>query len=632
MKKIYIVLAVLATALLSSCVQEKSFKDIVVGENELAFIMGSASTRSSEAGVPQVVRGLNIPLGTIEGEALFLEETIQELNPSPATRGIPVYNENLGILHKTLGVYAAGNFGDEVFVGMDESIHNGGWRYHHNYDGSPWPNETDTVDFYLRLPATPEGVTFTKRENKVTEFTLESSLEGAKQQDMVFGQVSITKKMHDDALPGGYPVEMKHALTGIKFANGHPNDTKTKTIITRVEIIGLYGKGDCSIDKNGNIEWSNTSSASTANAPFYLEFDNPTYTGTVSENDPDGTVGTTGDKTWDSSFNGTTWTSAAQNHNLNEPDGSLTFWFIPQEISNNVILKVYFTVKTPDSVEGFVSDACHTINLGEMLNEKYQSVEGNAGKNLKWETGQLRTYTLKPYDVDVDIKDVMADNNMRKEQLHIANTGNVDEYVRMLIMGNWYGWKPRQSHSEEPSILIGYKYSGPTDPNLPEGADPNEMVDPWYREGYDGDDPYGTFDNSFLLANLGTRDGDPYDWADASGGFYYTMPIGPGAGVDSAVSATKDLFEYYQLEDIPDIWIATSAETRELAEGVHLRMEIVVQSIAVPTYIDTDGKKKNVWWLQAWYDATKIGKLDPNDERNSAYLARKEEYTITYNE
>ncbi len=632
MKKIYIALAVLATALLSSCVQEKSFNGIVVGENDIAFVMEGASTRSAEEGAPQAIRGITIPMGTIEGEALFLEETIQELNPSPATRGIPVYNENLGLLHKTLGVYAdKGTFGDAVFQGMDEAIHNGGWRYNHNYDGSPWPDENTEVDFYLRLPATPSGVTFTKREGGVTEFTLESSLNGEEQEDAVFGHVKITKKQHDDALPEGYPVQMKHALTGIKFANGHPNDTKTKTIIKKVEIIGLKGKGDCSIDADGNVEWSNWSTPSTATNPFYLEFDDIDYVKADGENNPDATVGTSGNKTWDSSFDGTSWTSAAADHNLNKSDGSLTFWFIPQEITNNLTMKVYFTVKTPDSVDGFVSDACHTIELGKLLNTQYGKVHD--GENLMWEAGQLRTYTLKPYDVDVDIKDVMADENMTKEQLHIANTGNVDEYVRMLIMGNWYGWKPGQSHSEEASILIGYKYSGPDDPKLPSGGNPDEMVDPWYREGYDGDDPYGTFDNSFLLAKLGERDGDPYDWADASGGFYYTMPIGPGTGVgQNAQSATSDLFEYYKLENVPDIWIATSAEKRELAEGVHLRMEIVVQSIAVPTYTDTDGVKKNVWWLQAWYNATGISKLDPEDARNTKYTERIEEYTVTYDE
>ena len=649
MKKIYIALAVLATALLSSCVQEKSFKDIVVGENDIAFVMEGVSTRSAEAGVSEAVQGITIPLGIIDGEELFLEETIQELNPSPATRGIPVYNENLGLLHKTMGVYAEGNFGDAVFQGMDEALNNGGWRYNHNYDINPWPDNKDKeVHFYLRLPATPSGVTFTKREGGVTEFTLDQSsdyLNGAEQEDVVFGHVFISKNQHDDALPQGYPVEMKHALTGIKFANGHDNDTKTKTIITRVEIIGLNGKGDCSIDADGNIEWSNWSSPSTDKKPFYLEFDNPTYVKADGENNPDGTVGTTGDKTWDSSFDGTTWTSAAANNNLNESDGSLTFWFIPQGITNNLTLKVYFTVKTPDSVNGFTSDACHTIELGKKLNEQYQTV--HSGENLTWEAGQLRTYTLKPFDVDVDIKDDMTVNdanqeNMQKTNLHIANTGNVDEYVRMLIIGNWYGWKPGQSHSEEPSILVGYKYSGPDDENLPAGGNPDEMVDPWYREGYKINgtytDPYGTFDSSFLLADLGDRDGDPDDWADASGGFYYTMPIGPGSGIgQNAQSATTDLFKYYKLQNVPDIWIATSAETRELAEGVHLRMEIVVQSIAVPRYTDTDGNEKNVWWLQAWYDATGVKKLNPEyeddngDKPNQKYVARIAEYTVVYN-
>ena len=47
-------------------------------------------------------------------------------------------------------------------------------------------------------------------------------------------------------------------------------------------------------------------------------------------------------------------------------------------------------------------------------------------------------------------------------------------------------------------------------------------------------------------------------------------------------------------------------------------MEIVIQAIAVPT--DADGKR--VWWLQAWYDATGIDKLDPEAERNAAFKAR----------
>ena len=640
MKKIYIVLAVLATALFSSCVQEKSFKDIVVNENDIAFVMQGVSTRSAaEAGVSRAVKGITIPMGTIDGEALYLEETVQELNPTPGTRGIPVYNENLGILHKTMGVYADGKFQDAVFEGMDEAIYEGGWRYWHNYGGaSPWPeSKTEKVDFYLRMPATPDNLNFTKRENGVTEFTLESSLSGLAQQDVVFGHVKINKEEHDQKIrEGGYPVQMYHALTGIKFRNGHLNDNPTKTIITKVEIIGLNTKGNCSIDANGNITWSGWSAPSTADDPFWLEFENPDYVKTDGADNPDGTV-----ETWDSSFNGTSWVAAADDHNLNHANGDLTFWFIPQEIPDNLILKVYFTVKTPDSVNGFLTDACHTINLGAKLNEK------NGGP-LTWAAGQLRTYTLAPYDVDVDIKDEMTSsegntNLDTKSNLHIANTGNVDEYVRMLIMGNWYGWLPGEDHSTvEPRILVGYKYKG-DESGLTE-AQKKEMVLPWYREGYpctdpndpstidvslDPDDegvymidPYGTFDSDFKLAALGDRDGKWEDWADASGGYYYTTPIGPGAGSGIGAdvqSATKDLFKSYKVTSVPTIWLATSTTTRVAAEGVHLRMEIVVQSIAVPK--DEDGKP--VWWLEAWYEATHINKLNPDYTSSSGKTPNK---------
>ena len=227
-----------------------------------------------------------------------------------------------------------------------------------------------------------------------------------------------------------------------------------------------------------------------------------------------------------------------------------------------------------------------------------------------------------------------------KSNLHIANTGNVDEYVRMLIMGNWYGWMPDEDpETDEPSILVGYMYKDKNDPNLPSGLTDAEievylkkMVLPWYREGYpvkngvyyateaeavengwvkgtDGyGDPYGQFDSDFALANLGDRDGAREDWADASGGFYYTMPIGPGKGVDNAVSATEDLFKWYKVTNVPTIYLATSTTERVAAVGVHLRMEIVVQAIAVPTET-RDGVKKNVFWLDAWQQATGVNKL-----------------------
>jgi hypothetical protein len=44
MKKIHIVLAVLATAALTSCQEEKSFNGVPVGEGDVAFVLKSGSS------------------------------------------------------------------------------------------------------------------------------------------------------------------------------------------------------------------------------------------------------------------------------------------------------------------------------------------------------------------------------------------------------------------------------------------------------------------------------------------------------------------------------------------------------------------------------------------------------------
>ena len=330
-------------------------------------------------------------------------------------------------------------------------------------------------------------------------------------------------------------------------------------------------------------------------------------------------------------------------NNLNDEAGSLTFWFIPQAINENVKLKVTFVIKTPDTVEGIPFE--HEIALGEILH----------AAGVEWKAGQIRTYTLDPSAVDVMISDKLTAD--KKSGLHVTNTGNVDEYVRMLIMGNWYGWKPGQSHSEEPNILVGYKY--PSKAAAVAAGEPDDpMVLPWYREGYpyvvvDGEnvyyateaeakqhgwpehgpygDPYGSFDSSFTLANLGARDGASYDWADASGGFYYTMPIGPGKDIEEVNALSKDLFETYTVTAVPQIYVATVGDQRGLAEGVHLVMEIVVQAIAVPKVTDTTSPNydKDVWWLEAWYKATKVEKLNPLNMKGGAY--RNLKYLQKYN-
>ena len=600
MKKIYVAMAVLGTVLLSSCVQEKNFKNIKVGENELAFVMEGVATRSAEAA--PAVKGITIPMRNVLGDGVFLEETIEELNPGVATKGAPAYTVTLPDIYPSMGVYADGNFGDTVFNMYDQ--YGDGWRYNHNYNGSPWPEDkTEYVDFYLRMPATGGGVTYSKNT-----FELTSPENGLDQKDLLFGMVSMSKELHDSHLPAGMPVTMKHALTGIRFSNGHENGTQTKTIITKVELIGLnsYGKG--TVGEDGVVTWANVGTPSTADAPFYLEFDNPDYDPDLADpsENTDGTV-----TEWDEKLAGTTWNDDSDTHYLNHANGELTFWFIPQAVPEDLILNIEFYVKTPDTPNG--TKVPHTIELGALLHKTYQDA-GKSG-SPEWKAGELRTYKLKPYDVDVEIEDKIT--STQKNNLHIANTGNVDEYVRLLIMGNWYGWKPGTTAADTvgvaPSILVGYKYKDAADAAAHSGG-VNDMVPAWFRSGDNGEDPYGTFDSSFLLASLGDRDGKRNDWADASGGFYYTMPIGPGKGAGvgaDAASATKDLFKSYTVTNVPTIYLPVG-NTREPAEFVHLVMEIVVQAIAVPA-------DENGWWLQAWYEATGVEKLNPDLPRNEKY-------------
>lgn len=601
MKKIYVAMAVLAAALLSSCVQEKNFNKITVGENELSFAMQGVSTRSGEA-TPTAVKGVSIPMGG----GVILEETVEELNPGPATKGQPVYTVTLADIYPSMGVYADGKFGDAIFNKMDDAQYKDqGWRYNHNYNGSPWPdNKEEKVEFYLRMPASGGGLS---NYNKST-FELTSPENGLDQKDVLFGYANISKEEHDAELPAGYPVTMKHALSGIKFRNGHENGNPTKTIITKVELVGLnsYGKG--TVNNDGSVTWSSVGTPGS----FYLEFDNPTYDKDAGASNPDGTV-----TEWDEKLAGTTWGStaaAAADHNLNHANGELTFWFIPQEVPDNLVMNIEFYVKTPDTPNGHLVPA--SIELGALLNGKFRDPDGDgtADKtgNLEWAAGQLRTYTLKPYDVDVEIKDEITATI--KSNLHIANTGNVDEFVRLLIMGNWYGWKPGTTAADTvgvaPSILVGYKYKDQADATA-HGGDVKDMIAPWFRSGDNGVDPYGHFDESFTLGVLSdARNGKKNDWADASGGFYYTMPIGPGEGVNSA-SATTDLFESYTVTNPPTIYIPVG-NTREPAAFVHLVMEIVIQAIPVP-------EEEGTWWLKAWYDATDIAKLDPDAARNEKF-------------
>ena len=594
MKKFYIALAVLATAVLVSCVREQSFVDGLrpFGKNEIAFALNGVSTKSAED-ISNAQAGVSISLGkVVKGEEYFLEETIEELNFGPETKGRPAYTEYVGELYPVMGVYCAYNEEDVEFGREDDEMfareenHNEpkdatvtpdkGWRYLHSYSSSPWPDQETPVDFYLRMPATMYGVEDLDYSDGKISFDFSPLPTAAEQDDILFGQTSLSQERHQEYSPKGAPVLMYHALTGIKFRTGHANETATKTIITKVKFTGLKGTGHCVFNANASGEKFTWTPGSSTAYSYSQTFSNPTYDTTLSDlsENPDGSITYDPD---DADF-GSTWYSAAYDKNLNNADGSLTFWLIPQAMTSTVKLEVTFLVKTKDTPNG--RSITHVINFGEQL----------AAKNVVWKAGQLRTYTLTPYDVDVDIFDSI--HGLKKSDLHVTNTGNVDEFVRMMLVGNWY--------DGDGNILMGYKY--PSDATtFDEGDDINTMANPWYREDEEWC-PY--FDNTFLNGKPNAAAGNRWIFGTGSY-FYYPDAIGPGA----KLSSTTALFQSYELPEsaIPTIWLPSNEhDYRVPAEGVHLVMEVVIQAISTinpdtgEPYVDGD----TAAWQQAWSKVT----------------------------
>lgn len=622
MKKSYIALAVLAMAALVGC-QEKEFgfNDYVPEEGEIVFRISNNSkmTKSSDEAT---VNGMTFELGKESGTSLFLTETITNLDMvsySPETKGTPGFTENFNKLYNGFDaiVFRKGettpyeNGGRFELVPGYENVN----LYKRKYPNSLW----DKGGLYFFLNAyykngsmagvsalTPHMETeaaVTTGDNQHPEYKVgdisfqfnNSTLSSAEQQsDLLFTSRPVNSETEYQKLiskTDGIDVLFHHALTGVKFRVGNNNNGSTKTVITRVEISGLYDKGFCVITPDPensykDVKYNNYSSSSavkwynlgTSVGSFSQDYTNPTYVVDKdnpenNKNNPDGTVSTSDYQAQGQAEGGyvfgSSWYDAAADNNLNLADGSQTFWFIPQSFKNedetarDVTLKVTFRVKTPDTPNG--TEITHTIkDFGSKL----------AAKDVEWKAGELRTYTLNPLDVDVEIFDTMSGKS--KTNLHVTNTGNVSEYIRMLVIGNWYGWESEadQNSGKEPEILVGYKYAGnETADQIAEGDNIDTMMDPWYRE----DPQYGQyFDATFTNGNIGPNN----KWLRGTTGFYYPYPIGPGQTLDSQ---TEALFKSYVWPDnvpFPTIYIPDpNSNVRKPAVGVHLIMEVAVQAI-----------------------------------------------------
>lgn len=574
MKKIYIVMAVLATAALASCQQEKSFNDEQLGDNSVVFTISGGATRAADA-APEVRQGVVIPLETEDGRKFFLEETVVNLNEiGPETKGTPAYTENLGTLYaNNLSVYGdKGSFTTAAtYENMEKTMYarkvasqGEGWRYQHNYNGDPWPTDGSAVGFYLNMPASPAGITGTiKRENEQFTFTYTSPAKAADQQDILFAYRSMTKEEHMGFLPNGAPVLFQHALTGVKFRIGNEAADITKNGIAITEVIfnNLINTGTCEISPSAETNYTdnktNYSSAGVTSWPTNTK----SSTGAAITSDAiSGTVDyTSGDF-------GDSWYSAGNTENLNKADGSQTFWLIPQTFADNraVTLTIKYTFGGQPGE--------WTIDFGKVL----------GAKSVEWKAGELRTYTLRVDDVNVMISDEVnltktttADGvedykNSTKTNVQIKNTSNTDSFIRASIIGQWLD-------------VNGDPVFGFTDFTNQTVV----LVESWYQDQFVKTEA-GTHGKFTGLAGYkgGSNPLNKWYYNSADGYYYYTDPVAAGEYVPS------NLFTSYTVLDAPDARVAGEEQQ------IYFQLEISTQAISAKK---VDGSYYT--YTEAWANA-----------------------------
>ena len=596
MRKIRIIIPIVAAVAVSwSCsVQEEiGGGDARLTKDDIAFALKGNPTRaniSSSDVQKEVTASIDL------GDGYYLKETVSSIEDmyagTPETRGIPIYSQNL-VAQRSENISVsilkqAGTspiFGPDNYALLDDSK----LIWHKAYNGeSPWDKagsaDEDLYFFVFSDPSNNASITSynaTSEANMAVTFSYTSPTTGADQEDVIFtGKAESKNDYYPAHEKTGIPVTFNHALTAVKFNVGNDNTGSTKTVITGVKFTNLKKTGTCTVKpyatgNNPVVSWNNVQTPGT----FTQTFDNPTYVPDDRENNPDGTVSFKES----TDFTGTSFAGAGSEKNLNAADGSLTFFFIPQTIvggENGVTLEVTFRVKTPDTPNG--KEIKHLIDFGTKFN------------NVEWKAGELRTYTLMPEDVDVEIFDRMV--GLKKDNLHVTNTGNVPEWVRIMVIGNWY--------DSNGNILVGYKTDGSGGPN------DNEMATPWFRE----DPVYGQyFDESFIGGHPAAG---RTDWVRGTGSyFYYTEKIGPGTQL---TPDTNPIFQSYELpaDKIPTIYIPSeNSSTRVAATGVHLVMEVVIQAISTINP-ETGAEFKD--WKEAWSYATgKEIKEKPYEDEDS---------------
>ena len=531
----------------SSCIRERNFETYAPEPEAISFVIGGYSTRAELKGTQEEVPRVNrYSLGTDDRGNLFtLEETVTRMDPwdgTPATRGTPAYTENVQDVHGSAfrGIIFNPETGASLDDGEYEAMEDGiRWRRVFGFD--PW-TQHDPLTFFLSMPTAATGLSNIafNHENGKFLFDYETPATAQEQQDILFARRSLTNEVYqaEQGASGGAALLFRHALTGVKFAIGN-NETdedsgirpegKVETFITRVEITGLKSRGSAVFDPDETVEttadnishhssrmsftWTpDDSSTGTVFSQSYSDDDIQDYAAPTVE---DGElVYDEGDKV----HGPASFYAAGNSRNLNKNDGSLTFWFIPQTITADVKLRVTFYVWDGVS-EG--EEVTKELNLGERINAREDAREdlGLSDANRTWYAGELRTFTLTPTAVDVEITQERSDEDENVLlQPDIRNTGNKNAYIRVAIVGNWVD-------AATGEIVMG------SDVTTTVGEDDVTAFTP-ISAWTETNTSFGTFTN-LPTSSLWVKKSDGY--------WYFTDPVLPGLQPGQATAEGTDV-------------------------------------------------------------------------------------------
>ena len=573
-----LILAALAAlgALTCSCIHERDLVHYAPEPDAISFVLGSTNTRAEKEAKPQVNR---YSLGSDDHGNLFtLEETVawlDDIGDAPATRGTPAYTENLQDVHGSAFDGRAYNatsgalvIEDGAFYAMEDGVR---WRRAFGFD--PWPDEDD-LTFFIRMPVDAPGLTITGYDalDGTISFNYQTPATAEDQQDILFAKTTLDKDTYMSAYEsnGGASILLRHALTGIKFAIGNNTtdeegrypEGEVQTFITGVEFVGLVSKGSAVYrqddsresgvdDRNvhsskSSFTWTldETSRETSSFSQEYTADDIVDYT--YDPENPD-QVGAP-----ESFYQAPDGTPAGSQRNLNDAKASLTFWFIPQQMTAGV--KVRVTFKVWDGQQ-FGEEVTRELNLGsEIIRQHNQNV---SDLNLNWEAGQIRTFTLTPTNIDVDITvEVNDENDDMLDSPVIRNTGNKDAYLRVAIVGNWVD-------TETGDIVLGYDKEG-TDSVTGETTYTYTTITPWDETNT----IFGTFTNLPKSSS----------WVKKTDGYWYYTQRVP-AGLKPGESAADDgnyvpLFDAYTKAVLP-----IESGAIHVPDGVDLMLDLAVQAV-----------------------------------------------------